>query len=120
MPEKTLLAKLLLEPGVAMAIVNAPRGQEPPVGARVVTRGGAGAVLLYARCRAELEASWERARARLADDGRLWIAYPKAGKLDTDLNRDILAKAVRKKDFEPVRQVAIDDTWSALWFKPMT
>lgn len=120
MPEKTLLAKLLLKPGVTMAIVNAPRGQEPPAGARVVARGRAGAVLLYARGKAELEASWERARARLADDGRLWIAYPKAGKLDTDLNRDILARLVKEKDFEPVRQVAIDDTWSALWCKPTT
>jgi hypothetical protein len=69
MPEKTLLAKLLLKPGVKMAIVNAPKGQEPPEGAELVSRGSADAVLLYARDQAQLEASWEKVRARLAEEG---------------------------------------------------
>jgi hypothetical protein len=34
------------------------------------------------------------------------------------LNRDILAKLLLQKKFDTVRQIAIDDTWSALWFKP--
>jgi hypothetical protein len=48
-PEKTLLAKLLLKPGVKMAIVSAPRGQAPPAGAELVSRGKAAMVLFYAR-----------------------------------------------------------------------
>jgi hypothetical protein len=66
-----------------------------------------------------LEASWGKVGTRLGEAGRLWIAYPKSGKLGTDLNRDILAELIRQKSFDPVRQVAIDDTWSALWFKPI-
>jgi hypothetical protein len=119
MPEKSLLAKLLLKPGVKMAIVSAPKGQPPPAGAELVSRGKAAVVLLYARNGAELDGAWDKARARLDDDGRLWVAYPKSGKLDTDLSRDLLAARLRERGFDTVRQVAIDETWSALWFKPL-
>jgi hypothetical protein len=119
MPDKPLLAKLLLKPGVKLAVVNAPKGQAAPSGAEVVARGVAEAVLLYARNQAELSSSWDKALARRGGEGRLWVCYPKAGKLETDLNRDSLAKLLQKRRHEPVRQVAIDDTWSALWFKPL-
>jgi hypothetical protein len=45
-------------------------------------------------------------------------AYPKAGKLGTDLNRDVLAALLAGQGVQPVRQVAIDETWSALRFRP--
>ena len=51
-------------------------------------------------------------------DKLAWIAYPKAGKLGTDLNRDILAALLTERGVQPVRQVAIDETWSALRFRP--
>ena len=51
--------------------------------------------------------------------GRLaWIGYPKGGKLGTDLNRDRLAQVLACEGIQPVRQVSIDDTWSALRFRP--
>jgi hypothetical protein len=56
----------------------------------------------------------EAARA----DRLAWAAYPKAGQLGTDLNRDILAALVTERGVQPVRQVAIDETWSALRFRP--
>jgi hypothetical protein len=56
----------------------------------------------------------EAARA----DRIAWAAYPKAGQLGTDLNRDILAKELQKRGAQPVRQVAIDEVWSALRFRP--
>ncbi len=51
-------------------------------------------------------------------DRLAWVAYPKAGKLGTDLNRDILAALLTAEGVQPVRQVAIDETWSALRFRP--
>ncbi|HUM10708.1 MAG TPA: hypothetical protein VLT82_07165 [Myxococcaceae bacterium] len=47
-----------------------------------------------------------------------WAAYPKAGQLGTDLSRDVLWKALEKQKIQPVRQVALDDVWSALRFRP--
>ncbi|MFE2102127.1 MULTISPECIES: hypothetical protein [unclassified Streptomyces] len=46
------------------------------------------------------------------------MAYPKGGKLGTDLNRDTLAAALSERGVRPVRQIAIDDIWSALRFRP--
>jgi hypothetical protein len=46
------------------------------------------------------------------------VAYPKAGQLGTDLNRDPLAAAFTASGLRPVRQVSIDATWSALRFRP--
>ena len=41
-----------------------------------------------------------------------------AGQLDTDLNRDILWRHMQKKGLSGVRQVAIDEVWSAMRFRP--
>jgi hypothetical protein len=47
-----------------------------------------------------------------------WVAYPKAGQLGTDLNRDSLARLMIERGVQPVRQVAINEVWSALRFRP--
>ena len=55
-----------------------------------------------------------------ADAGAvLWFAYPKqtSRTFRSDLNRDLCAEALRGLGLQPVRQVAIDDDWSALRFK---
>jgi len=51
------------------------------------------------------------------EDRLAWIAYPKAGQLGTDLNRDILWRHLLKRRIQGVRQIAIDDSWSALRFR---
>jgi hypothetical protein len=51
-------------------------------------------------------------------DQLTWVAYPKAGQLGTDLNRDTLAAALRDNGVRPIRQVALDATWSALRVRP--
>ncbi len=50
-------------------------------------------------------------------DGIAWLAYPKAKRLGTDLNRDLLWQAL-PVEVRPVRQISIDDTWSALRLRP--
>ncbi|HXW36977.1 MAG TPA: hypothetical protein VEJ36_03630 [Nitrososphaerales archaeon] len=52
-------------------------------------------------------------------DELAWIAYPKAGKLDTDLNRDRLRELAGKFGVNSVRLVSLDDTWSAMRFRPV-
>lgn len=53
------------------------------------------------------------------DDAVLWIAYPKSAskRYKCDFNRDTGWKALGNAGFEPVRQVAIDEDWSALRFR---
>jgi hypothetical protein len=56
-----------------------------------------------------------------ADRGALlWIAYPKkTSGIDTDLSRDLIAKAMQGTGWRPVSIIAIDAVWSALRFRPI-
>jgi len=75
-------------------------------------------VLAFVRLQADLDTVAAPAIAAALDDRLAWIAYPKAGNLGTDLNRDILSDLLTARSVRPVRQVAIDDIWSALRFRP--
>jgi hypothetical protein len=114
-------AKLQLKPGQTLAAVALPAGVPPLADAAVNPAAeprDADAVVAFVRQAEELDTVAGPAVAA-ARAGRLaWIAYPKAGQLGTDLNRDILAGLMAARDAQPVRQVAIDATWSALRFRP--
>ena len=115
-----LTAKLQIKPGQTVASVGAPDGM-PPLGGAAnpgAEPGAADAVIAFVRNKAELDTGADAAIAAARLDRLAWIAYPKAGKLGTDLNRDILAAIVSGRGVQPVRQVAIDETWSALRFRP--
>lgn len=85
-----------------------------------VMTGEAGLVLCFARLQAEVEPLVALAVETAADDPVLWVAYPKktSRRYRSDLSRDgSWAAALGSRGFEPVRQVAIDDDWSALRFR---
>lgn len=51
-------------------------------------------------------------------ESKLWVAYPKTtSKIASDLNRDCSWECLTKKEYECVRQVALDHVWSAMRFK---
>jgi hypothetical protein len=115
-----LTAKLQIKPGQTVAAVGTP-DDVPPLGDAAnpaAEPGTADAVVAFVRNKAELDTGADAAIAAARLDRLAWIAYPKAGKLGTDLNRDILAAIVSGRGVQPVRQVAIDETWSALRFRP--
>jgi hypothetical protein len=112
-----LSGKLQIKPGQSAAVLNAPPGlvlPGVPVGASAAE---ADAVIAFVTRRADLNSAGPAVAA--ARGGRLaWIGYPKGGQLGTDLNRDRLAAALAGQGVQPVRQVSIDGTWSALRFRP--
>jgi hypothetical protein len=114
-------AKLQIKPGQRVATVAGP-GEIPavaPAGAQPAdTPDEADVVVAFVRTRAELDTVAAPALDAARHDKLAWIAYPKAGKLGTDLNRDILRETLADRGVQPVRQVAIDDVWSALRFRP--
>lgn len=95
-------------------VVGKPTGVS--LGMTSVAKGEA--VIVFARNLAEVDAKAGPAVEAAKEDRIAWVAYPKAGQLDTDLNRDILFRHMLKKGVQAVRQVAIDGTWSALRFRP--
>jgi hypothetical protein len=114
-------AKLQLKPGQRIAIV-AETGDVPSIEAEGVKTtdalDSADVIMAFVRTRTGLDTVAAPAIEGARRDKLVWIAYPKAGKLGTDLNRDSLRESLADRGVQPVRQVAIDDVWSALRFRP--
>jgi hypothetical protein len=118
--------KLNLKPGQQITVMNVPQGYLAqlteilsPVPLRTEETQNADAVLLFVNNLAETEALSPAAIGAVKRDGLLWIAYPKGTSgVKTDVNRDKLWPIPQKLGWKPVRQVAIDETWSALRFRP--
>jgi hypothetical protein len=118
-----IAAKLQLKPGTTVAVLGLPDDIELDLGDEIHTTtrpNAADAVIAFAINGAALDSKAAAAIDAARDDRLAWIAYPKAGKLDTDLNRDVLARLAQQRGIQPVRQISLDDTWSALRFRPAT
>jgi len=56
----------------------------------------------------------------IVPDSVLWFAYPKGtSKIKTDINRDILRVLGETVRLTTVSAISIDETWSALRFRPI-
>jgi hypothetical protein len=123
MTASTLSKRLLMKPGYRAALLNAPAGfarrLEPlPDGASVAEGAGPGndLVLAFAKDAAELPRVASAAARLVKPDGLLWICYQKGGK--SDLSRDVLWDILSKDGFTGVTLVSVDQTWSAMRFRP--
>ncbi|MDX2010263.1 MAG: hypothetical protein SFW67_08740 [Myxococcaceae bacterium] len=117
---KPLVEKLQLKTDRLYA-PNVPRSVKPRLrGVRVskVRPAVVEATLLFAKDQAELRRVFALVASRLGDDALVWICYPKGGSgVETDLNRDRGWAPVDDAGLVGVRQVAVDDVWSALRFR---
>ena len=129
--EKSFKEKFQFKNVTKLAVRNAPAGYADKLAAALdgieVLAGPdatADALLLFVNNLAEAQALAPGAVATVATakpEGILWIAYPKGGSgIKTDVNRDKLWPVVQDSGWRPVRQVAIDDVWSAMRFRPGT
>lgn len=126
MTQSTLVRRLQIKPNHRVLLLGAPDGHaaslEPlPEGATIATaaRGTFDVVHLFVRQARDLEKNAPKAIAAVKEGGLLWISYPKKSSgVETDLTRDVGWKVVEDAGWGGVAQVAIDETWSALRFKP--
>ncbi|HHY89138.1 MAG TPA: hypothetical protein GYA06_09495 [Chloroflexi bacterium] len=118
----SLSQKLQLKPGQAFTLLNAPENyanQLAAGGLPLAEAVPAAALMLFVRSMDELLRLTPGAIAALQDGALFWIAYPKgSSKAGYDVNRDTLAQAVEAMGWRPVRQIALDEVWSALRFRP--
>jgi phage-related baseplate assembly protein len=117
----SVASKLQIKPGQSVCVIGRPQdatldlGQDPEL-AHDPTKSDA--VIVYCTNSADLEQLSAPLLAAARRDALTWVAYPKAGQLGTDLNRDTLAALLQTQGVRPVRQIAIDDVWSALRLRP--
>lgn len=121
-----LTNKLHLKPGYKCAFVNAPKDylkqlRELPNGATLAKRADADCDLvhLFVTTVAEMDKYLDQAVRYLKLDGVFWISYPKKSSgVQTDISRDHGWEPLYKLNLRPVAAISIDDTWSALRFRP--
>ncbi|MFI5272592.1 MAG: DUF3052 domain-containing protein [Ktedonobacterales bacterium] len=127
MAETPLAKKLRILPGTRVLLLNAPAEFSPaleplPEGVQIVTPAASGGqcdvVLAFASDSAALVAVRAAAIAATKREGVLWFAYQKKSTGRGDLQRETVWELVRSTGWGPVTQIALDDTWSALRFRP--
>lgn len=79
-------------------------------------------VLVFARTVADIRQYASELKSHLIEDPVFWIAYPKKSskRYDSDISRDNGWESIGALGMEGVRQIAIDEDWSALRFRPAT
>lgn len=119
--------KLNLKEQAAVLVLNAPPSFEPELTALegvAVHRDGesvdsVGFALAFAMTQPEVDAFADVVAEKTVGDAVVWFAYPKGSskKYKCEFNRDTGWERLGAHGFEPVRQVAIDEDWSALRFR---
>lgn len=74
-------------------------------------------VQVFGTSNEEIQTLGRQGVAVLEEDGLLWLCYPKKSSKaykGVDCSRESVAALLGDEGFEPVRQVAIDEDWSAL------
>jgi hypothetical protein len=123
----TLFEKLGLKNHTAILVVDPPDSFEGTLQTfprmRVYRRIGELKIvefaLVFVTCQLEVDRISRRLAAKTSADPVLWFVYPKgtSEKYACDFNRDSGWKVLRRLGFDRVRQVAIDEGWSALRFR---
>jgi len=127
---KSIPQKLLIKPGMRVLVLNAPddaaRLLSPlPEGAEVVSRPAGGAdfdaVLAFVWSKDEMATLAASIVGGVKPGGLLWVAYPKkSGAIKTDISRDDGWQPMWSLGWDTVALVALDETWSAMRFRPLS
>lgn len=122
-----LFKKLNLGSQTVIFILNAPASFDaelallsgPKVLKTLSAKDKAEFALAFASTQAEVDRLSQALIKAGTADATMWMAYPKASskKFKCEFNRDTGWSKLGEAGFEPVRQVAIDEDWSALRFR---
>lgn len=123
----TVFEKLNLKDHNTLLVVNAPESFEAALaslsGVTIVRESAAIDAIEFALAfvtqQDALDRLAEAIAAKTQGDALVWFAYPKSTskKYSCEFNRDTGWSKLGELGFEGVRQVAIDDDWSALRFR---
>lgn len=120
-----LFRKLNLTTQSVIHVLSAPASFEEELSAltgvevRRELKGQSGFVIAFAVKQAEVDAASKRIAASAVGDAIVWMVYPKSSsrRYSCDFTRESGWSVLGEAGFEPVRQVAVDEDWSALRFR---
>jgi len=115
-----LVKKLGIKAGMALAVRNPPDhywellGELPP---GLVIGGDAphDFIHIFTTARAELENELPGLRSQIAQNGMVWVSWPKkAAKVPTDVTEDVVRKIALAHGLVDIKVAAVDAVWSGL------
>ncbi len=122
-----VFSKLNLRDQREILVLNAPESFEAALhtlkGVRVARKiPGSGPVafaLAFVTRQGQVDKLSQTLSVRATGDALLWFAYPKgtSKRYTCDFNRDTGWQGLRRAGFDSVRQIAIDQDWTALRFR---
>ena len=79
-------------------------------------------VLAFFTKESEIKEVVEKIMIKVNNDALVWLCYPKktSKNYKSDISRDKGWEIMGGYSYEPVRQIAIDEDWSALRFRPIS
>ncbi|MDJ0336562.1 hypothetical protein QMG83_15140 [Salinibacterium sp. G-O1] len=119
--ERTVAQKMGIKPGTRAYLVAAPQlavsaMQLPPLAIARELAGQFDYLHLFTTTQAEMDDHFPKLKENLAPSGMMWVSWPKARKLSTDLT---LPTVIRVGYFHGLVEstcLSVNDTWSALKF----
>jgi hypothetical protein len=119
--------KLGLKPGMRELVLAAPSGYLKalaplPRGVSVSENVGGthDFVQMFATKKTEIKKSKKKLLESAIPGALVWITYPKkTSGADSDLSREAVWAGMEGTGWRPVSQIAIDEVWSALRFRPI-
>jgi hypothetical protein len=112
--------------GQPVLIVNAPKAYDEVISSfhgdihKEIENGTYDFAQVFGTTNEELQSLARSAASVTEEDGLLWLCYPKKSSKvykGSDCSRESVTVLLVDEGFEPVRQIAIDDDWSALRFR---
>jgi hypothetical protein len=118
---KSVSAKMGIQAGVSAIFINAPADvinaiDPPDLKLSSTLSGDFDYIHLFANDQAVLHEKFSKLKDHLKATGSLWVSWPKAGKLGTDLNLPIVIKIGYDYGLVESKCLSVNDTWSALKF----
>jgi hypothetical protein len=119
---KSLVDKLGIKPGMRLAIIGPPSGYRitlgalpPGVSVLASPRGTLPFIHFFTTKRSLLERRFPALKRGLAQDGALWVSWPKKSSgVATDLTEDVVREVALVGGLVDVKVCAVDEVWSGL------
>jgi hypothetical protein len=122
----SIVKKLGLKPGMRALVLGAPSGYMnalTPLPDQVEVSQNVGSthefVQVFVTKKSDIAKSAKKLLHSATPGALVWITYPKkTSGVDSDLSREAVWAAMEGTGWRPVSQIAIDEVWSALRFRP--
>ena len=118
---KTIAEKMGIKPGMRSLLLNAPERMsqtmqlpELELAAKLIKEFDY--IHFFAKNLNDLKKNFPRLKKHLKAEGALWISWPKAGQLDTDLSLPKIIETGYDNGLVESKTLSIDSVWSSIKF----